>query len=120
MNTSMEAIRTAKRTVAISGLVIHLLLFPMYALPATIDEIVFLNRVQEYETIASTTLVTQEGKRIPVPKGTRLNIAGFTRDDAFVISRTDRPNGFVRKEDIAPLRPSSRAGEGPIREETLE
>jgi hypothetical protein len=116
----MQGIAFDKKTAAILGIMICSLLVPICARPATIDDVVFLNRVQEYETIASTTLVTQEGKRIPIPKGTRLNIAGFTRDDAFVISRTDRPNGFVRKEDIAPTRRSDGATEGTIREETLE
>jgi hypothetical protein len=108
------------RMAAILGLVISSLLVPMHARPGSIDDVIFLNRVQDYETIVTTTLVTQEGKRIPVPKGTRLNIAGFTRDEAFVISRTDRPNGFVWRDDIAPRRRSPGAGEGTIREETLE
>ncbi len=119
MSVSMKAIPIHKMA-AISGVVIWLLLVPIHAWPASIDDVVFLNRVQEYETIVSTTLVTQEGKRIPIPKGTTLNIAGFTRDEAFVISRTDRPNGFVWKDDIAPRRRSSGDREGAIKEETLE
>ena len=115
----MEEIRII-RTAAMLGVVICSLLVPMYARPGSIDDVIFLNRVQEYETIVTTTLVTQEGKRIPIPKGTKLNIAGFIRDEAFVISRTDRPNGFVWRNDIAPRRGSSGGREGTIREETLE
>jgi len=116
----MENIRISKRSAVMVGVVIFSLLVPMYARPGSIDDVIFLNRVQDYETIVDTTLVTQEGKRIPIPKGTRLNIAGFTRDEAFVVSRTDRPNGFVWRDDIAPRRRSSGGGEGTIREETLE
>jgi hypothetical protein len=108
------------RKAALLGVVVFSLLVPMRARPGSIDDVIFLNRVQDYETIVTTTLVTQEGKRIPIPKGTKLNVAGFTRDEAFVISRTDRPNGFVWKDDIAPRRPSPGGGEGTIREETLE
>lgn len=32
---------------------------------ATIDDVEFLTRIQTYETIVNTTLVTQEGKKIP-------------------------------------------------------
>jgi len=115
----MEVIWIIRRA-AILGVVISLLLVPIYARPGSIDDVIFLNRVQDYETIVDTTLVTQEGKRIPIPKGTKLNIAGFTRDEAFVISRTDRPNGFVWRDDIAPRKRSSGGSEGTIREETLE
>ncbi len=109
-----------KATAVVLGFTIYLLLIPIPVRPASIDDVVFLNRVQEYETIVNTTLVTQEGKRIPIPKGTRLNIAGFTQDEAFVISRTDRPNGFVRKDDIAPRRRPAGDREGTIKEETVE
>ncbi len=116
----MEKIRISKRRIALLGVVISSLLVPMPARPGSLDDVMFLNRVQDYETIVDTTLVTQEGKRIPIPKGTRLNIAGFTRDEAFVVSRTDRPNGFVWKNDVAPRGRSSGDKEGTIREETLE
>ena len=116
----MQGIRFDRKRTAILGLMIGSLLIPIRAWPASIDDVVFLNRVQEYETVVSTTLVTQEGKRIPIPKGTRLNVAGFTRDEAFVISRTDRANAFVWKDDIAPLRPPSGMKEGPIKEENME
>ncbi|MGH7773893.1 MAG: hypothetical protein ACREQA_16845, partial [Candidatus Binatia bacterium] len=69
-----------------------------------IDDVTFLTKVQSYEAIVNTTLITQEGKRLPIERGTKLNVAGFTRAEAFVISRTDKPNGFVRREDIAPMR----------------
>jgi hypothetical protein len=116
----MQGIRFDKKGAVILGFIIYSLLVPISARAATIDDVVFLNKIQEYETVVSTTLVTQEGKRIPIPNGTRLNIAGFTRDQAFVISRTDRPNGFVPKEDITPRRRPSGAGENTIKEETLE
>ncbi len=112
--------RVDKRKAAVLGCFICLLLAPISVRAATLDEVVFLNRIQEYETIAATTLVTQEGKRIPIPTGTRLNVAGFTRDQAFVISRTDRPNGFVPKEDIASRSGPAGAREGTIKEQTLE
>src|SRR5713226_748061 len=69
---------------------------------ATIDDVEFLIKIQTYETIVNTTLLTQEGKKIPIDKGTRVNVAGFTKTEAFVISRIDRPNGFIRKSDLAP------------------
>src|ERR1700741_4331969 len=62
---------------------------------ATIDDVEFLTRIQTYETIVNTTLVTQEGKKIPLDRGTMVNVTGFTKTEAFVISRTDRPNGFI-------------------------
>jgi hypothetical protein len=89
---------------------------------ATLDDVEFLRKIETYEATFDTTLVTQEGNRVPVNRGTRLNVAGFTRDEAFIISRTDRPNGFVPRNDIAPLN-SSRSNnprEGGIREQTLE
>ena len=71
---------------------------------ATIDEVTFLTRIQPYEAVVDTVLITQEGKRIPIDYGTRLNVAGFTSTEAFIISRKDSPNGFVRRTDIAPVR----------------
>jgi hypothetical protein len=115
----MEKRQIIKRA-AILGVVISWLLVPIYAWSASIDDVIFLNRVQEYETIVDTTLVTQEGKRIPLPKGTKLNVAGFTRDEAFIISRSDRPNGFLAKMDIAPRSGSPRVPDETIREETVK
>jgi len=68
-----------------------------------ISEVAFLTKVQTYEAISNTTLVTPEGKRIPITKGTKLNVAGFTATEAFVISRKDKPNAFVKRTDIAPV-----------------
>jgi hypothetical protein len=89
------------------------------AAAATIDDVRFLERVEAYEAIVDTTLVTPEGKRVPIDRGTRLVVAGFTDREALVISRSDRPVGFVPKEDIAPaVRPL--IGEAPaIRERPL-
>ena len=86
---------------------------------ATIDDVEFLNRIQAYETIVNTTLVTQEGKKIPLDRGTIVNVAGFTKTEAFVISRTDRPNGFVKKTDLAPARQSNAMKFPPIQEQTI-
>lgn len=90
-------------------------LLPLEARPASIDEVTFLKKIETYEAIVDTTLVTPEGKRIAIARGTRLNVAGFTELEAFVISRLDKPNGFVRKRDIAPVRRPPR-----IKEETLK
>jgi hypothetical protein len=71
---------------------------------ASLDDVVFLRKVEAYEAAKGTTLVTQEGKRAPIQKGTILNVAGFAGEDAFVISRKDgRPNGFIKRTDIAPV-----------------
>ncbi len=91
---------------------------PLHGQSMDIDEVIFFTRVQTYEAIVDTTLVTQEGKRIPIAKGMRLNVAGFTKGEAFVISRSDKPNGFVSKADVAPLGRRSYI-EPKIREETL-
>jgi hypothetical protein len=90
---------------------------PIWA--ASIDEVTFLSRIQVYETVANTTLVTQEGKRIPLDRGMRVNVAGFTETEALVISRSDRPNGFIRKSDITPAFAPSAVDTPRIREETL-
>ena len=87
---------------------------------ATIDDVEFLTRIQTYETIVNTTLITQEGKRIPLDKGTIVHVAGFTKTEAFVISRTDRPNGFIRKTDLAPARRSNAMESPRIKEQTLQ
>jgi hypothetical protein len=71
---------------------------------ASIDEVTFLTKVQSYQSVNDTTLVTQEGKRLPIKKGTVLHVAGFTRNEALVISRKDKPNGFIKKTDIAPAK----------------
>ncbi len=85
----------------------------------TIDDVTFLARIQLYETIANTTLVTQEGKRTPLDRGMRVNVAGFTETEALVVSRSDRPIGFIRKADLAPAGGSSTLESPRIREETL-
>ena len=86
----------------------------------SIDEVTFVNKVEVYETIVDTSLITQEGKRFPIAKGMRLNVVGFTTTEAFVISRMDKPNGFVRKTDISPIRGESGIREEIIKEETLK
>lgn len=115
----MRGLQISKATVV----TVLLLLTGLLARPAwtgSLDDVIFLNRIEIYETLNDTTLVTQEGKRIPIPKGTRLNVAGFAGDEAFVISRTDRPNGYVWRDTIAPVGNSSPSRPGTIREETLE
>ena len=87
---------------------------------ATIDDVEFLTRIQTYETIVNTTLVTQEGKKIPLEKGTTLNVAGFTKTEAFIISRSDRPNGFIKRTDIAPAKRSNAMKFPPIEEQTIQ
>lgn len=90
-----------KTTFALSFLLAVLIALTGWA--ASIDDVTFLSKVEPYDTVVDTTLVTQEGKRIPIDRGTRLNVAGFTGTEAFIISRTDKANGFVRKSDIAPV-----------------
>jgi hypothetical protein len=80
------------------------LLSPLGVLAASIDEVTLLTKVQPYEAVVDTTLVTQEGKRIAVERGARLNVIGFTPTEAFVVSRKDKPNAFVRRRDIAPVK----------------
>ena len=108
------------QAIVFAGLLVLIALLPGTAWTGNIDDVIFLNRIEIYETLDNTTLVTQEGKRIPVPKGTRLNVAGFAGDEAFVISRTDRPNGFVWRDTIAPVGTQSPSRPGTIKEETLE
>src|SRR5437879_10328656 len=103
----MEDRRTTKRKSLIPCLIILVSLFPLDALSGSIDEVIFRNKVEVYETIVDTSLITQEGKRFPIAKGIRLNVVGFTTTEAFVISRMDKPNGFVRKTDISPIRGGS-------------
>jgi hypothetical protein len=86
---------------------------------ASIEDVTFLTRIQVYETVANTTLVTQEGKSIPLDKGTKVNVAGFTATEALVVSRSDRPNGFIRKEDLAPSMQPHIPEPPRIKEETL-
>lgn len=85
----------------------------------TIDDVTFLSKIQVYETRANTTLITQEGKRIPLDKGTKVNVAGFTETEALIISRSDRPNGFISKADLVPSARSSILEPPRIKEETL-
>lgn len=86
----------------ITGALALVLLASLPAWAGNIDDVTFLRRIEVYVTVVDTTLVTQEGNRIQVGRGTRLNVAGFTSSEAFVISRKDRPNAFVRRTDIAP------------------
>jgi hypothetical protein len=86
---------------------------------ASIEDVTFLTRIQVYETVTSTTLVTQEGKKIPLDKGTRVNVAGFTATEALIVSRSDRPNAFVKRADIVPSRESNALEPPRIKEETL-
>jgi hypothetical protein len=103
MAEGTRAIVTRKKGLALFFILLALLISPD-TWTGNIDEVTFLVRVEPYEAIVNATLVTQEGKRIPIERGTRLNVAGFTKTEAFVISRTDKPNGFIRKDDIAPAR----------------
>jgi hypothetical protein len=116
----MDKRQTAKTRFLMLCVIAFGSLFPHPARPASLDDVTFLTRVEDYETIVDTALTTQEGKRIPLAKGTRLNVAGFTATEAFVISRLDKPNGFVRKADIAPVRGQPRLREGTIKEEPLK
>ena len=87
---------------------------------ASIEDVTFLNRIQVYETVANTVLVTQEGKMMPLSTGTKVNVAGFTENDALVVSRSDQPNGFVRRTDLAPIMRSQSPEKPPrVKEETL-
>jgi hypothetical protein len=86
---------------------------------ATIEDVIFLKKIQVYEAVVDTVLVTQEGKRVPIDRGTRLNVAGFTKSEALVVSRSDRPNGFIRKSDVVPAAPTDRIEMPQIKEETL-
>ena len=99
------------------GILVFVLVPPAW--PASIEDVTFLTRIQVYEAVADTTLVTQEGKRIPIDKGTRINVAGFTSTEALVVSRSDRPNGFIRRTDIAPALGSNLPEPPRIKEETL-
>jgi hypothetical protein len=90
---------------------------PIWA--ASVEDVTFLTRIQTYEIIANTTLVTQEGKRTPLERGTKVNVAGFTETEALVVSRSDRPIGFIRKADLAPSIRSNRLESPSIKEETL-
>src|SRR5512142_622504 len=112
----LKGLRMEAKDFSALGLLLAALLMPMEASAGDINDVTFLTRIQVYETTVDTTLVTQEGKRVRIPKGTRLNIAGFTKDEAFVISHSDRPNGFVWKDTIA-LKGPARSLPGPIREE---
>lgn len=79
-------------------------LLPLKAWGGNINEITFLNKVQTYVAIVDTVLVTPEGRRIPITKGTKLNVVGFTPTEAFVISRKDRPNAYVKRTTIVSVR----------------
>jgi hypothetical protein len=116
----MRRLQISGKTIALLAPLVLAGLLPRPAWTGNIDDVIFLKRIEVYETTVSTTLVTQEGKRIPIAKGTRLNIAGFDGDEALVISRTDRPNGFVWRDTIAPIGASSPSRPGTIKEETLD
>jgi hypothetical protein len=116
----MRRLQTSGKAIALLGLFLLAGLLPKPAWTGDIDDVIFLKRIEIYETTVDTTLVTQEGKRIPISTGTRLNIAGFAGDEAFVISRTDRPNGFVWRDTIAPIGSSSPSRPGTIKEETVD
>lgn len=55
-----------------------------------------------YRAARDTTLVTRkDGKKHTIFKGTKVHVAGFTRDDnAFVISRLGNPEGFIPKASL--------------------
>ena len=74
---------------------------PLETWAGDINEVTFLTKVKTYVAIVDTILVTQEGRRIPITKGTKLNVAGFTQTEAFVISKKDKPNAYVKRTDIA-------------------
>ena len=69
-----------------------------------IEDVIFLKNVQTYVTIVDSILVTQGGRRISIPKGAKINVAGFTQTEAFVISRRDKPNAYVKRTDIVAVR----------------
>jgi hypothetical protein len=100
--------------------VVFVMLAGSQLLAASIEDVRFLTRIETYEAIVNTTLVTQEGQKIPITRGTKLNVAGFTETEAFILSRSDRPTGFIRKRDLAPSFDSSGGMEEPrIKEETI-
>lgn len=105
------------RTWITCGILALVLAPPTWA--ASVEDVTFLTRIQVYETVANTTLVTQEGKRIPLDKGMKVNVAGFTATEALVVSRSDRPNAFVKRADIAPSKGSHVPEPPHIKEETL-
>jgi hypothetical protein len=63
-----------------------------------------------YRVIRDTTLVARkDGERVSILKGTKVRVAGFTREDkAFVVSRWGNPDGFIPKANLeeVPLRRS--------------
>ena len=85
-------------------LIVSVSLVPLKAWAGDINEVTFLTKVQTYVAVVDTILVTQEGRRIRITKGTKLNVAGFTPTEAFVISRKDKPNAYVKRADIAPVK----------------
>jgi hypothetical protein len=88
------------KTWFIASMTVLVFLVSPNAWAGDIEDVIFLKNVQTYVTIVDTTLVTQEGRRIPITKGTRINVAGFTQTEAFVISRRDKPNAYVKRTDI--------------------
>jgi general secretion pathway protein A len=64
--------------------------------------VIFLSSPVLYRAARDTTLVTRkDGTRHTIFKGTKVHVAGFTRDDnAFVISRLGNPEGFIPKASL--------------------
>lgn len=69
-------------------------------------EVVFLPSPILYRVARDTTLVTRrDGTRVLIPKGTKVHVTGFTRDDkALVVSRRGNPDGFIPKASIEEVR----------------
>ncbi|TMA10386.1 MAG: hypothetical protein E6J89_10610 [Deltaproteobacteria bacterium] len=66
------------------------------------DPVIFLPSPILYRVVRDTTLVTKaDGVRLSILKGTKVNVAGFTRENrAFVVSRWGNPDGFVPKANL--------------------
>jgi general secretion pathway protein A len=64
--------------------------------------IVFLPSPILYRVARDTTLVTRKnGTRHAILKGTKVHVAGFTRDDnVFVVSRLGNPDGFIPRSSL--------------------
>lgn len=60
------------------------------------EDIVFLPKPVLYRVTRSTILVTRQGQRIFLPKGTTVTVAGLAQSGtALVVSRHGNPEGFV-------------------------
>jgi hypothetical protein len=63
--------------------------------------IIFLPSPILYRVARDTTLVTKNGTRHTILKGTKVHVAGFTRDDnVFVVSRLGNPDGFIPRSSL--------------------